>query len=172
MVTQKITKVTEENQTFFETRTTKDGTYYRAVAHDFEISGFTTSRTKAVVERIVRRSIEMPKEVPPNVAMAADKLVDYVAATVDQFGSDYASVSVAVRAGEAKMVLTVYLTYYSDDKISEWRGGVEASVEWDNGKRVVKHVVKKRVVLSNVSAFAIYRQLLDVARRAYAVVEE
>jgi len=161
----------EKTKSFFETRVTRDGTQYMAVHGDLEISGFTTSKSKAVVERLVKYSLEAPKEVPPNVATAADRLTSYVEEAITQFNSDYVSLSMSLRAGEAKMTLTVYLTYYSDDKVTEWRGITEVVVEWNNGRREVRHVVKRRVRFSdNVSGFAIYRQLMDVARRAYAIV--
>ena len=171
MNTTKITEVLEKNKSFFEIRTTKDGSQYMAVHGDLEVSGFTTSRTRSVVERIIKASLEAPKEPPANVAMAADKLVNYVETMVSQFGSDYVSVSATVK-GDAKMTLTVYVVYYSDDKVTEWRGMVEAMVEF-RGKREIRHVVKKRVVFrDNVNAFALYRHLMEVARHAYAVVED
>jgi len=165
--------VSEKTKSFFETRVTKEGTHYMAVHGDIEITGFTTSKTKAVVERLVKYSLEAPKEVPPNVATLADRLSSYVEEAITQFNSDYVSLSMSLRAGEAKMTLTVYLTYYSDDKVTEWRGIAEALVEWRGERREVRHVVKKRVRFSdNVSGFGIYRQLMDVARRAYAITEE
>ena len=54
-----------KNQIFFEVRTTKEGTQYMAVRGDIEVSGFTTSRTRAVVERIVERVFEASREPPP-----------------------------------------------------------------------------------------------------------
>ena len=162
-----------EKTMFFETHTTKDGTHYMAVHGDVEISGFTTSKTKAVVERLVKYSLEAPKEVPPNVSMAADRLSGYVEEAITQFNSDYVSLSMSIRAGEAKMTLSVYLTYYSDDKVTEWRGITEAVVEWNNGRREVRHMVKRRAIFrDNISGFALFRQLMDVARRAYAITEE
>jgi hypothetical protein len=164
--------VPEKTKSFFETHVTKEGTQYMAVHGDIEITGFTTSKTKAVVERLVKASLDSPKEVPPNVSTAADRLSSYVEEAITQFNSDYVSLSTSLRAGEAKMTLSVYLTYYSDDKITEWRGIAEALVEWRNERREVRHVVKRRVRFTdNVSGFAIYRQLMDVARHAYAVTE-
>jgi hypothetical protein len=143
-----------------------------AVHGDVEITGFTTSKSKAVVERLVKYSLEAPKEVPPNVSMAADRLSSYVEEAITQFNSDYVSLSMSLRAGEAKMTLSVYLTYYSDDKITEWRGIVEALVEWRNDMREVRHVVKRRIRFSdNINGFTVYRQLIDVARHAYAITE-
>jgi hypothetical protein len=166
------TEVPEKTKSFFETHVTKDGTQYMAVHGDVEITGFTTSKTKAVVERLVKYSLEAPKAVPPNVSMAADKLSSYVEEAITQFNSDYVSLSMSLRAGEAKMTLSVYLTHYSDDKITEWRGIAEALVEWRNERREVRHVVKRRIRFSdNISGFVIYRQLMDVAGRAYAVTE-
>jgi len=164
--------VSEKTKSFFETRVTKEGTHYMAVHGDIEITGFTTSKTKAVVERLVKYSLEAPKEVPPNVSTAADRLSSYVEEAITLFNSDYVSLSMSLRAGEAKMTLTVYLTYYSDDKVIEWRGITEAVVEWRNERREVRHVVKKRIRFNdNVSGFAIYTQLMDVARHAYAITE-
>jgi len=164
----------EKTKSFFETHVTKEGTQYMAVHGDLEISGFTTSKSKAVVERLVKYSLEAPKEVPPNVATAADRLISYVEEAITRFNSDYVSLSMSLRAGEAKMTLTIYLTFYSDGKITEWRGAVEALVEWSNGRREVRHVVKKRIrgFGNDISGFAIYRQLMEVARRAYVIVGE
>jgi hypothetical protein len=164
--------VPEKTKSFFEKHVTKEGTQYMAVHGDVEITGFTTSKSKAVVERLVKYSLEAPKEVPPNVSMAADKLSSYVEEAITQFNSDYVSLSMSLRAGEAKMTLSVYLTYYSDDKITEWRGIVEALVERHNDMREVRHVVKRRIRFSdNINGFAVYRQLIDVARHAYAITE-
>jgi hypothetical protein len=164
--------VPEKTKTFFETRTTKEGTHYMAAHGDIEISGFTTSKTKAVVERLVKYSLEAPKEVPPNVATAADRLTSYVEDSITLFNSDYVSMSLRAGAGEAKMTLSIYVTYYSDDKITEWRVIAEALVEWRNEKREVRHVVKRRAIFNKISGFAIYQHIMDVARRAYAITEE
>jgi len=167
--------VSEKTKSFFEVHTTKDGTQYMAMRGDIEVSGFTTSRTRAVVERIVERVFEASREPPPNVSMVADKLTDYVVAMITQFGSEYVSVSTTVKAGEAKMTFSISLTYYSDEKVSEWRGYVEALAEGKDGKKSEgRHLVKRRVVFADdVSGFSLYRELMRVARHAYnAVVRE
>jgi hypothetical protein len=67
------------------------------------------------------------------------------------------------------------LTYYSDEKVSEWRGYVEALAEGKDGKKSEgRHLVKRRVVFADdVSGFSLYRELMRVARHAYnAVVRE
>jgi len=167
--------VSEKTKSFFEVHTTKDGTQYMAVRGNTEISGFTTSRTRAVVERIVERVFEAGRAPPPEVSIAADKLVGYVETMLTQFRTEYVSVSTTVRAGEAKMTLSISLTYYSDEKVSEWRGYVEALAEGKDGKKSEgRHLVKRRVVLTNdVSGFRLYRELTEVARHAYnAVITE
>jgi len=164
-----------KNQNFFEVRTTKEGTQYMAVRGDIEVSGFTTSRTRAVVERIVERVFEASREPPPAVSTAADKLIDYVELMIKQFRTEYVSTSVTIKVGDFKMTLGIYLTYYSDEKVSEWRGNVEALAEGKDGKKSEgRHLVKRRVVFADdVSGFKIYRELMTVARHAYnAVVSE
>jgi len=164
-----------KNQNFFEVRTTKEGTQYMAVRGDIEVSGFTTSKTMSVVERIVERIFKASREPPPEVSTAADKLTDYVEVMTTWFRSEYVSVSATIKAGDAKMTLGIYLTYYSDEKVSEWRGSVEALAEGKDGKKSEgRHLVKKRVVFpDDVSGFKIYRELTEVAKHAYnAVVSE
>jgi tRNA-dihydrouridine synthase len=158
-----------KNQPFFEVRTTKEGTQYMAVRGDIEVSGFTTSRTRAVVERIVERVFEASREPPPEVSTVADRLTDYVELMIKQFRTEYVSTSVTIKAGDVKMTLGIYLTYYSDEKVSEWRGNVEALSEGKDGKKSEgRHLVKRRVVFADdVSAFKIYRELMTVARHAY-----
>jgi len=165
----------EKTESFFEVHVTKEGMQYMVVRDDIEASGFTSSKTRSVVERIVERIINAAREPPPNVSMAADKLVGYVETMVSQFGADYVSVGATIKAGEAKMTLHVYLTYYSDDKVSEWRGHVEAVAEGRDGKKSEgRHLVKKRVVFAGkINGLSLYRALMDVARHAYgALVEE
>jgi len=167
--------VSEKTKSFFEVHTTKDGTQYMAVRGDIEISGFTTSRTRAVVERIVERVFEASREPPPAVSTAADKLTDYVELMIKQFRTEYVSTSVTIKVGDFKMTLGIYLTYYSDEKVSEWRGNVEALAEGKDGKKSEgRHLVKRRVVFADdVSGFKLYRELTEVAKHAYnAVVSE
>jgi hypothetical protein len=164
--------VSEKTKSFFEVHTTKDGTQYMAVRGDIEVSGFTTSKTRAVVERIVERIVNAGIEPPPNVSMVADRLADYVVSMITQFGSDYVSIATTVKAGEAKLTLSVYLTLYADEKVYEWRGHVEVLVDGRDGKKSEgRHLVKRRVVFTdNVSGFSLYRELMRVARHAYNAI--
>ena len=74
-----------------EIRTTKEGIQYRLIYDDVEVSGFTTSRSKSVVEKIVERMLHAANEAPPEVSIAADRLADYVVSTVSQFNVDHVS---------------------------------------------------------------------------------
>mgnify|MGYP000503454538 CR=1 FL=1 len=151
-----------------EIRTTKEGIQYRLIYNDMEISGSTTSRSKSVVEKIIERIINVANEAPPEVSIVADKLTDYITSIVAQFNVDHVSSGASIKAGEAKVSLYVYLTYYVDEKVEEWRGYVEAAAECRDGKKSSgKHLVKRRIVADTVSGFSLYRELMNAARHAY-----
>ncbi len=152
---------------------TKDGTQYIMTMPDLEVSGFISSKSKSAVERIIRRIMSTAKEPPPNVAMAADRITDYVATMITLFGSDYVSASATLRVDGARLTLHIYITRYSDEneKVDEWRGYAEALIEDEKSR----HLVKKRVVhdaATGVSGFALYRTLMHVARHAYSAVQK
>ncbi len=154
----------------YEIRTTKDGIQYMAVYDDIEITGFIASRSKAVVERIVKL-ILAGREPPPAVSAAADLMIDYITSVITRFKTEYVSTSTTIMIGNVRMTLHAYLNYYSDEekKIEEWRGQTEALVE--DGKS--RHLVKKRIIFDKeVSGFAVYRALMQVARHAYGIQEE
>jgi len=151
-----------------EMRQTREGIQYKLIHGNVEVSGFTSSKSKSVVDKIVERILHGTNEVSPNVSLATDRLVDYVVSMVTQFNSSYVSVSVSVKVREVKMTLHVYLMQHVNEDVEEWRGYVEAVAEGRDGKKSHgRHAVKKLVVVNNVSGFGLYRELMWVARRVY-----
>ncbi len=170
MATQIITTGMEKPKAFFEVNVTREGSQFMAVRDGLEVTGFVSSKLRHVVEEIVGVVLDTKKEVPPNVNSAANALADFVVSTTHL--GDYVSAQLSVRAGGAVMTLNVYVTYDIDR--NEWRGNVEAVIEAKWKKWEVKLGVKKRVVYKgvNVNNYNLYRELMDVARHAYAVIKE
>jgi hypothetical protein len=169
MVTQIIqTQTPTENKPFFEVNVTREGTQFMAVRGDIEVSGFVSSKLRHVVEEIVGRVLDTVREVPPNVHHVAGSLSDFMVANAHV--SDYMSTQLSVKAGEAYMTLGAHLFY--DIERNEWRGSVEASIECRWKKWEVKLVVKKRFTSKgiNVNGTMLYKELIDAARHAYAIV--
>jgi hypothetical protein len=160
----------EKTKPFFEVNVTRDGSQFMAKRDDLEVTGFVSSRLRHVVEEIVGRVLDTVREVPPNVHHVAGALSDFIASNTHV--SDYISVQLSVKAGEAYMTVGSYLSY--DIERNEWRGGVEATIETRWKKWEVKLAVKKRVVFKGISVNAqrLYTELIDAARHAYAIATE
>jgi hypothetical protein len=167
--------VTEEKtKSFFEVHITKEGAQFMAVRGDIEVSGLIHTRNRSVVEAVVDRVYSTRRELRPEVSTAANRLVEYVESMLSQFSTDYVTVGATIKSGGAKVTLHLYLTYYSDDKVEEWRGQVEVSVEGRIDKRVMGGImVKKRVVFhKKVSGYQLYLALTEAARHALAAIAE
>jgi len=161
-------------KTFFEVRMTKDGIQYMAV-RDIEVSGLTTSKSKAVVERIVERMFAASREPPPEVSMVASFMTDYIA-SIMWLKTEYVSIGTSIKIGDVRITLHIYLYYYRDEEknVEEWRGQVEALAEGRDSKRSKgQHLAKKRIVFGKeLSSFAVYRALMQTARHAYSALQE
>jgi hypothetical protein len=157
-----------ENKPFFEVNVTREGSQFMAKRGDVEVSGFVSSRLRNVVEEIVTRALDMVREVPFNVHHVANVISDFLAANAHV--SDYMSTQLSVKAGDVYMTLGAYVSY--DIERNEWRGGVETTIECRWKRWEVKLAVKKRVVFKgiNVDAHKLYKELIDAARHAYAIV--
>jgi hypothetical protein len=167
--------VTEEKaKSFFEVRIIKEGAQFLAVRGDTEVSGLIHTRNRSVVEAVVGRVFTTKAALPPEVATAADKLVAYAETMLNQFSTDYVTVGATIKSGGVKVTLHLYLTYYSDDNVEEWRGQVDVSVEGRVGKKVMGGLmVKKRVVSrKKVSGYQLYMALTEAARHALAAIVE
>ena len=163
------TQTPTENKPFFEVTVIREGSQFMATRGVIEVTGFVSSRLRQVAEEIVGRVFDTTIEVPANVHHVANTLSEFMVSNTHV--SDYISVQLSVKAGEAYMTLGGHLSY--DIERNEWRGSVEAAIESKWKKWEVKLMVKKRIVVKgiNVSALKIYTELVDAARHAYAIVK-
>ena len=135
-------------------------THYYARVGTMEIEGWLYHAERGDVKELVRRALKAKEPLPEGAVKAVDLVVGYLTAVV-QLGSTTAAASAGFDYNDNEgLTFTVEMIYGDDGR---WGVVVRAVNARSNGR----HMLERRVVLSQVTAEAIRKVVERTARQAY-----
>ncbi len=135
-------------------------THYYCKVGRLEIEGTIYYGGVSDIKAVVRRILKAAEELPYNVARAVDAVVSYLVTGV-QIGLTTVAAAAGVDYNEKEGLTFKVEMFYND--AGGWAVEVRAVHVRGNGR----HLLKRRTVLSQVTAEALHKVVAKVVRQAY-----
>jgi len=134
--------------------------YHARVGKGFDIEGWVYDADRDYINKLVRRILKAEAPLPEKVVKAVDSIASYLV-MVYQLGSTANAASAGFEYNEREGLFFTAELFYGDD--GRWGLEVRAVHARDNGR----HILTKRVVLSQVTAEALRKVIERTVRQAY-----
>jgi hypothetical protein len=163
MANTQTTGVSKKEKAFLRVWRSGGLTHYYARIGSLEFEGSTPSvMYKDDVKKMIEKALEAQAPLPDNVVKAIDSVVNHLV-TVIRLGATTAAAHAGFDFGESMGISFTAEMYYGDN--GTWAVEVRVVHEHNGWHRVVK-----RVVISEVTAYALREVITEVVRQAYSII--